>query len=213
MTRQTFATKIHFPEINTQATLLSKIMIAACTFMLNRFQHMDESHFIKLHKSYGIGVQHIVALPLYISGVLWLAVVIPSCLMYYTRIAALHQYLVHMIIIFNSYYIATILCIVYRPEAAALLALTSAVHILEKCMPRTGERVLCGGARLKDLFQIAALVVILFFWVYLPLNIESGVDFVVCMFAPEIIGVVVMFMYHLSCGILTLLLETYEGYY
>ena len=207
------ANKVQFPQIHKQATLVSKLMIAACTFMLNRFHHTDESHFIRLHKQYGIGVQHIVALPLYLAGVLWLAAVIPSCLMYYTRIAAMHQYLVHMIIIFNSYYIATILCIVYRPEAAALLALTSAVHILEKCMPLTGERVLYGGAQLKDLFQITALAMILFFWVYLPLNMENAVDFVVCMFAPEIIGLGVRFMYHLSCGLFTLLLETYEGYY
>jgi hypothetical protein len=204
---------IQFPQINKQGTLISKLMIAACTFLLNRFNHTDESHFIKIHNQYGIGVQHLVAFPLYMSAVLWLAVVIPSCLMFYTRIAALHQYLVHMVIIFNSYYIATIICIIYRPQAAALLALTSSVHILEKCMPRTGEHVLCGGARLKDVFQMAALIMILFCWVYLPLHIEHGFDFVTCLFAPEIIGVMVMFSYYMCCGLFILVSDTYQSYY
>jgi hypothetical protein len=179
-------------------------------FLLSRENHKDKSILMDFMIKHGIAVQHVICFPLYCAFLAWVALVAPSCFMYYAQVKALHQYIVNMLIVFLAYYGVVILCMVQRPQMAAALTLVVSVHILEKCMVETGERILFIGAKVRKMFEVLALGLIGFAWLYLPIHTTSSMDFVCCLFAAEVIGICIVCLFHLLRGFGAFLHHCYD---
>jgi hypothetical protein len=202
---------VSFPLINKQGALLYKVVICLCMYALNRSQHTDENaNFLRFCLQHGVGPQHVICIPFYAVISLLLSVLLPSCFLYYSQIKALYHYLVHTLVLVISYYSLILLCIIYRPATAALFTLVVSVHVAEKCMVDTGERILYCGHNLRTAFQFFALLLIWFAWIYLPLQIPPPLDFITCLFIPEVTGIGIVFAYYLVNGVCIVTYDTYS---
>jgi hypothetical protein len=203
--------RVCFPIINTQGSLINKICICLCVYLLSRHTHIDAVSIVEFLIQHGVSVQHVACIPLYFAFFCWVSVVIPSCIMYYTQIKALHQYIIHMLIVFIGYYSIILACMLYRPKTASPLCLIIAVHVLEKAMINTGERVLYGGQHLPSIFKLLSLSIICFSWLYLPIHVTSTTDLIACLFAAELFGIVIVFTYHIMIGSVTVIVHAYKN--
>ena len=200
-----------FPLINKQGSLVSKVMICLCLFMLSRADHKDNAVVVDFLIEHGIQIQHIVCVPFYCAVTCWLSMVLPTCCLYYTQVKALHQYITNMLVVFFCYYGIILICMLYRPKMAAPLTLVISVHIIEKCMLGTGEHILYGGRNMPQLFQILAILLIGFSWIYLPIHTNSSIDFITCLFASEILGIAIVFTFYVTTGLGRVIFEAYSA--
>ena len=200
-----------FPQINKQGSLINKVTICLCLFMLSRANHEDNVSVVNFLIEHGIGIQHVVCVPFYCAATCWVSVVLPSCFFYYTQVKALHQYITNMLVVFLSYYCIILGCMLYRPKMAAPLALVVSVHIIEKCMLNTGEHVLYGGRNMPQLFQAISIALIGFSWIYLPIHTNSSVDFITCLFAAELLGIAIVFIFYVTTGVGRVIFEAYNA--
>jgi hypothetical protein len=201
---------ICFPLMSQQGSLLNKVTICLCMYVLTRAHHHDNNSVVNFLLQHGVRLQHIVSLPIYVALTLWLSAVLPSCLLYYSQIKALYMYIMQMSLVFLCYYMSVYTCMIYRPEMTAPLTMVIAVHILDKCMTNTGERVLYGGARLAVMFKTTSMMLILFSWMYLPIHTSSSFDFIICLFAPELLGIGIAFCYYIMEGFVHVAYSKYE---
>jgi hypothetical protein len=204
-------TSVCFPLINKQGSLISKVIICLCLFMLSRANHEDNTSGVKFLTEHGIPIQHVFCVPFYFAIICWLSVVLPSCFFFYTQVKVLHQYVANMLVVFLSYYCIILVCMIYRPQMTAPLALVVSVHIIEKCMLNTGEHILYGGRNMPQLFQTIAIALIGFSWIYLPIHTSSSVDFITCLFAAELLGIAIVFTYFVTTGVGVVVFNAYNA--
>lgn len=203
--------RVQFPPINKQGGLAYKVATCVCMFVLNRMHYTDDhtqfAHFCEQH---GVYIQHVICIPFYCMTLMLLALLLPSCFLYYSHVKALHSYLVHLLVTIVAYYGLILLAVLIRPQSAALLSLVVSVHVAEKSVQGTGERLLYHGRQAQAIMQAFAMGMILFAWMYLPLHIHSSLDFIASLFLPEVFGIIVLFIYYFTIGTASLVVHTYS---
>jgi hypothetical protein len=78
-------------------------------------------------------------------------------------------------------------------------------------MANTGEHVLYGGQNIFTLFRVLAIALIGFAWIYLPIHANSSFDFIACLFAAELLGIVIVFTYYFTTGVGLYVYQCYES--